>query len=63
LLGAAAPKTDEGTIVGHANAAPATTAEPFKNFLRVMLFDLAILLFFIMSFLPVPAWFVFNQGL
>jgi hypothetical protein len=63
LLGAAAPKTDEGTIVGHANAAPATAAEPFKNSLRLTLFDLAILLSFIMSFLPVPAWFVFNQGL
>jgi hypothetical protein len=63
LLGAAVPKTDEGTIVGHANAAPATAVEPFKNSLRLTLFDPAILLFLIVSFLPILTWFVFNQGL
>src|SRR4030042_2260205 len=52
LLGAAAPKTDEGTIVGNANAAPATAAEPFKNSLRLTVFELVILLLFIGSFLP-----------
>jgi hypothetical protein len=35
LLGAPAPNTEEGTIAGHAIAAPAATAEFFKNSLRL----------------------------
>ncbi|MBA7680239.1 hypothetical protein ES703_88550 [subsurface metagenome] len=47
LLGAAAPNTEEGTIVGHAIAVPAATAELFKNSLRVTIFAFSVLLLFI----------------
>jgi hypothetical protein len=50
LLGAAAPNTEEGTIVGHANTAPVATAEPFKNSLRATIFAfLALLLLIVFS--------------
>jgi len=47
LLGAAAPNTEEGTIVGHAIAVPAATAEPFKNSRRLIVFAFLVLLLFI----------------
>jgi hypothetical protein len=37
LLGALAPKTDEGTIIGAKATAVAATEDPFKNSRRVML--------------------------
>jgi len=48
LLGAPAPNTEEGTIAGHAIAAPAA-AEPFKNSLRLTLAVSLLRLFFIAS--------------
>src|SRR4030043_175482 len=44
LLGASAPNTDEGTIVGQTIAAPAARAEPFRKSLRVTFVVLLILL-------------------
>jgi hypothetical protein len=37
LLGALAPKTEEGTIIGAKATAVAATEEPFKNSRRLML--------------------------
>jgi len=48
LLGALAPNTEEGTIVGQA-ITPAATAELFKNSLRVIVFAFLLLLLFIVS--------------
>jgi hypothetical protein len=47
LLGAFAPNTEEGTIAGKAIAAPAATAEPFKNCRRVTVITFLLLLQFI----------------
>jgi hypothetical protein len=47
LLGAAAPNTEEGTIVGHAIADPAATAEPFRNSRRLIVFAFLVLLLLI----------------
>jgi hypothetical protein len=49
LLGAFAPKTEEGTIVGKAITAPAATAEFFKNCRRVNIIAFLLLLLFIVS--------------
>jgi hypothetical protein len=51
LLGVPAPNTEEGTIAGHAIAAPATAAEFFKNSLRLTVAAFLLRLFFIVSFL------------
>jgi hypothetical protein len=51
LLGAPAPNTDEGTIIGHAMAVPATAAEPFKKSLRLTVAAHLLRLLFIASFL------------
>jgi hypothetical protein len=40
LLGALAPKTEEGTIIGAKATAVAATEEPFKNSRRLMLLAL-----------------------
>jgi hypothetical protein len=57
LLGAAAPKTEEGMTLGHAKAAPAATAKLFKNSLRVTIFAfLALLLFIIFSYCSVAGY-------
>jgi hypothetical protein len=51
LLGDPAPNTEEGTITGHAIAAPATAAELFKNSLRLTVAAFLLLLFVIVSVL------------
>ena len=52
LLGAFAPNTEEGTIIGQA-INPAATAELFKNCRRVTVFAfLVLLLFIVFPFLP-----------
>jgi len=49
LLGASAPNTDEGTIVGKVTAAPAAKAELFKKFRRLSVNVLLLVLLFIVS--------------
>jgi hypothetical protein len=49
LLGAFAPNTEEGTIVGQTTAAPAVTAEFFKNCRRVNIIAFSLLLLFVVS--------------